>query len=43
VLDLIEFISQISKLRCGNIDFLIIFVAGNSNKLQNLGLKRKIS
>jgi hypothetical protein len=41
--NLIEFISQFSKLRCENIDFWMHFVAENSNKLQKLGLEVKIS
>ncbi len=41
VLNLIEFISEISKLRCGNIDFFIRFVVGNSNKLQKIGFEKK--
>jgi hypothetical protein len=40
---LIEFISQFSELRCERYWFWVYFVAGNSNKLQYLGLKDKIS
>jgi hypothetical protein len=36
-------ISQFSELRCGRYFFWGDFVAGNSNKLQKLGLERKIS
>jgi hypothetical protein len=32
-LDLIEFISQFSKLRHGRYYFIVDFVAGNSNKI----------
>jgi hypothetical protein len=40
-----EFISQILELRCGKYWFwsFFFFFAGNSNKLQNLGLQGKIS
>jgi hypothetical protein len=41
--DLIDFISQFSELRCGDIDFWVDFVAGNSNNLQKLGLEGKVS
>jgi hypothetical protein len=41
--NLVEFISQFSELRCGHIYFLVDFVVRNSNELQKLGLKGKIS
>ncbi len=42
--DLIEFISQFSEVRCGRYWLLSgFFVAENSNKLQKLGLEGKIS
>ncbi len=40
--DLIEFISQFSKLRCGRYWFWVDFVAENSNKFKKLGLGGKI-